>query len=198
MVRYIEENEDEYPTIREPLPAAYLTLLVEGRLSHSFPLREEVKLGRDKTNGVVTADQKISRHHATFTPIDNTFIVTDQGSANGTYVNGVLISQPTRLKDKDKLRFGDTTFLFTTFPANSREIPGPAATPPAITPPPAPASHLIESMTIPFLSESNMPIWAVIGCMALVIIGLLFIVAMLLGVFVGRSQAGLLLMWWLG
>jgi hypothetical protein len=198
LVRYIEENEDDYPTIREPLAAAYLTLLVEGRLSHALPLRGEVKIGRDKTNGVVTADQKVSRHHATLSPIDdNTFIISDHGSANGTYINGVLISQPTRLRQNDKIRFGDTTFLFTTSappvevgpfpPSLPQPMPSPAGPPPAG-----------QSSTLFWLSENNIPIWAVIGCMALAIIVLLIIVAIMFGVFVGRSQVGLLLLWGLG
>ena len=91
LVRYIAENEEDYKTLQEPPATAYLVLLVGGRASHAFPLRGELKLGRDKDNAVVVADQKVSRHHATLTPIDNTFIITDQGSANGTYLNGVQI-----------------------------------------------------------------------------------------------------------
>ena len=200
MVRYIEENEDEFPTVTEPLPGGYLTLLVEGRLSHSFPLRGEVRLGRDKTNGVVTADQKVSRHHATLSPIDdNTFVISDHGSANGTYINGVLISQPTRLKNNDKIRFGDTTFIFTTAPlageAQLFPVPGsaPVSAPPA-NPPPS------RQFSAPLLSGGSPSIWVIIGCMALLIVALLLLVAGLLGVFVGRTQIGLLLWlwWWLG
>lgn len=197
MVRYIDENEDDYPTIREPLPAAYLTLLVEGRFSHAFPLRGEVKIGRDKTNGVVTADQKVSRHHATLSPSDdNTFIISDHGSANGTYINGVLISQPTRLRQNDKIRFGDTTFLFTTS-APPAEVSSPSPSLPQPVKAPAVFPQTDQPSTLFWLSENNIPIWAVIGCMALAIIALLIIVAALLGVFVGRSQVGLLLLWWL-
>lgn len=182
----------------ETLPAAYLTLMVEGRFSHSFPLRGEVKLGRDKTNGVVTADQKVSRHHATFSPIDdNIFILSDHGSANGTYVNGVLISQPTRLKNNDKIRFGDTTFLFTTSrPPTEANL--------FATPHSAPVSAHVNNLpsprppSTPLLNDTAPPLWLIIGCMALLIVALLLLVAMLLGIFVGRSQVGLMLWWWLG
>ena len=115
MVRYIAETEEEFQTIQESPPTAYLTLVVEGRMSHSFPLRGEVQLGREKSNAIVVADQKVSRHHASLIPIDDTFIINDQGSANGTYINGVLIAQPTRLKDEDRISVGDTTFLFKLF-----------------------------------------------------------------------------------
>ena len=119
MIRYIAESDEESQTIQEPLPMAYLTLIAGGRMSHSFPLRGEVQLGREKGNAIVVADQKVSRHHASLTPIDNTFIISDRGSANGTYVNGVLIAQPTRLKDNDRISVGDTTFLFTTSQPNA-------------------------------------------------------------------------------
>lgn len=187
MVRYIAESEEDFKTLQEPPAAAYLVLLVGGRPSHAFPLRGEIRMGRDKDNAVVVADQKVSRHHATLTPIDNTFILTDQGSANGTYLNGVQIAQPTRLKHNDRVTLGDTIFLFTigqpdlTAPP---ERPAPAApVPPAVpaSPPAAPPANT-------FLSEINAPIWVLVGCMGLVIIALLFVLALLLGLYMGSSQ----------
>ena len=163
-------------------------------MSHAFPLRGEVKLGRDKTNGVVAADQKISRHHATLTPIDDTFIIHDQGSANGTYVNGVLIAQPTRLKHNDKISFGDTIFLFTTSEPDSSivEVASPPARPAASS-----SRQSTDQFTVPFIGDGNLPIWAVVGCMGLIIMGLLLAVALLLGIFLGRSQVGAWAFWWL-
>jgi hypothetical protein len=194
LVRYIEENGggDDPLTIQESSPKAYLSLLIEGRISHTFPLRGEIELGREKNNAIVVSDQKVSRHHAKLTPIDNTFIIHDQGSANGTYVNGVLIAQPTRLHNKDKIRIGDASFLFTTDepdatiydPLPSSVPVAPASSQPA---PPAP----VVSVT-----DNTKPIWVAIGCMAVAIIILLIVLALMLGLFVGRSQASLVL-WWL-
>ncbi|MBN1991552.1 MAG: FHA domain-containing protein [Anaerolineae bacterium] len=188
MVRYIADTEDEFTeaefqTIQEAPPTAYLTLVAGGRLSHSFPLRGEVRLGREKSNAIVVADQKVSRHHASFTPIDNTFIISDQGSANGTYVNGVLIGQPTRLKNNDRVSVGDTHFLFTTAPPDSNAPDRPA---PPLSPPPA--SVPVASGVAAMASGNNTSLWMLFGCMALVIIVLLFIVAVFLGIFVGRAQ----------
>jgi hypothetical protein len=182
LVRYIAESEEEFETIREPLPTAYLTLVVGGRLSHSFPLRGAVEIGREKSNAIVVADQKVSRHHANLTPIDNTFIINDQGSANGTYINGVLIAQPTRLKDNDRIGVGDTTFLFTTSQPepDAVDIPSP--------PLPSLAYQPAASSLSPTISENKNSIWLVIGCMALLIIALLFFVAVLLGLFIGRTE----------
>jgi hypothetical protein len=188
LVRYIAESEeelDEFATIKESLPTAYLTLIVEGRMSHSFPLRGEVQLGREKGNAIVVADQKVSRHHAVLSPIDNTFIIIDQGSANGTYVNGVLIAQPTRLKDRDKISVGDTTFLFTT---SQPDPDAPEHSLPSLSSPSPPRLPIIASSLGPSLAGNNTSIWILVGCMILIIIALLFIVAVLLGLFIGNSQ----------
>ncbi len=199
MVRYIAEDEEDFRTWHEAAPAAYLALLVEGRISQAFPLRQEVQLGREKDNAIVVADHKVSRHHARLTPLDNNaFIINDLGSANGTYVNGVLIAQPTRLKDRDRIGLGDTVFLFTTTPPDLHAPdPIPAPQPFFQSQQPVRAASGFGPMTLP--DGSTMPLWVMIGCMALVIVVLLFVLAMLLGVFVGRSQAaGLALLWLTG
>lgn len=183
MIRYIAENDDDELTLHETSARAYLVLLTDGRISHSFPLRDQhIDIGRDKGNSIVVADQKVSRHHVTLTPIDDTFILADKGSANGTYLNGVLVSQAIRLKDQDKITVGDTTFLF------SIEMPetdtlydhhAPAPSRPSAQPAPP------TSQATPFLDK---PIWLIIGCMGLVIVGLLIVLAVLLGLFIGQGQ----------
>ena len=192
MVRYISEDEEDFLTIQEPPPTAHLALLVEGRISHSFPLRGEVKLGREKDNTIVVADQKVSRHHALLTSIDDTYIIHDQGSANGTYVNGVQIGQPTRLHHNDKIGLGDNVFLFTTSRPDpttiEQSVPAQAIA--------APTQSPTSQIPIPLFSNTNMPVWVVIGCMAAAIAALLIILALMFGLFLGRGgQLGLMLMW---
>ena len=182
LVRYIAESEEDFQTIQEPPPAGYLSLVVGGRMSHTFPLRSEINLGREKGNAVVVADQKVSRHHANLTPIDETFIITDLGSANGTYVNGVLIAQPTRLKNNDRIGIGDTTFLFTVDEPDPNLL---EATPSPVV---APISHPQPASNAAAVSWNAPSIWVLIGCMALIIIGLLFIMAVLMGLFIGRTN----------
>ncbi len=182
MVRYITENDEE--TIHEPAPTAYLILLVNKRGSQTFPLRGEVQLGRDKGNSIVVSDQKVSRFHAILTPMDDTFILSDRGSANGTYLNGVLISQPTRLKPDDRIAIGDTTFLYTpTLPSNLDNIDSSFA--PSLN---QPAQTALESQALTKIGVTNQPIWAIIGCLGLVIVTLLLALAILLGLMIGRGQ----------
>lgn len=190
MVRYITENDED--TICEPLSGARLVLIVDGREGQAFPLRGNVYLGRDKTNSVVVADQKVSRHHAMLMPVGNTYVLTDQGSANGTYLNGVLISQPTRLKHRDKIGLGDTLFMFTPeatdLSAPEPELPRPASSDSAAATP--------ISGKIILSGIGNRSIWTMIGCMGLLILGLLLVLAVALGVLLGRGPAASMLLHW--
>jgi len=192
MIRYIAENDDDALTLHEPSARAYLVLITNGRASHSFPLRDQrVDIGRDKGNSIVVADQKVSRHHATLTPIDDTFILTDKGSANGTYLNGVLISQSIRLKDQDRVSIGDATFLFsTTLPETDAVIDQPGSASASIPAQP------VRSSSIPQMTNlTSKPTWLLVGCLGLIIVGLLIVLATLLGLFIGRSQvAGIMLL----
>lgn len=181
MVRYIAESEEDFKTLQEPPPHAYLVLLVGGRPSQSFPLRGELHLGRDKENAIVVADQKVSRRHASLVPIEETYILTDLGSANGTFLNGVQIAQPTRLKHLDRLTVGDTTFLFNIGQPDMSAPERPSAVAPIVVPQRSAASAL------PANSTTN-TIWIVVGCMAVTIIGLMLALALLLGFYMGSSQ----------
>jgi pSer/pThr/pTyr-binding forkhead associated (FHA) protein len=154
-------------------------------------LRGEISLGRDKSNGVVVADQKVSRHHATLTPIEDTFILSDQGSANGTYLNGVLISQPTRLNPRDRISIGDTAFLFTNNLADADHLNQKPVGAASLK---MPTQTVIQNPLLTSLGLDNTPLWILIGCMGLIIIGLLLALAVLLGLIMGRGQlaAGLI------
>jgi hypothetical protein len=120
------------------------------------------------------------------TPIDNTYILNDQGSANGTYLNGVQIAQPTRLKHHDRLTVGDTTFLFTIGQPDLTAVERP------LTPPPLPVSGpplQPAPPTTPKVPDNNTPMWIMIGCMGLLIIALLFVLALVLGLYMGSGSA---------
>jgi hypothetical protein len=105
-----------------PLPAPELddaTLITSGwqltiangpNAGQSFPLGDRVRLGRAEGNEIRLADRQVSRHHAVVERIGHGYLITDQGSSNGTYVNGVRISQPTALRSGDAITIGDTQF----------------------------------------------------------------------------------------
>ncbi len=194
MVRYITENEED--TIYEPLSGAKLVLLVEGREGQNYPLRGTVHLGRDKTNSIVVADHKVSRHHAMLTPVGNSYILTDQGSANGTYLNGVLISQPTRLKPRDKIGLGDTLFMFAPDVSDAPVLPPERPSQSVPVPIRPPAQPPLNSAKIVLPGIDNSSIWMAIGCMGLLILLLLVALAVVFGLLLGRGQAASVLLLW--
>lgn len=95
-----------------------------------FPLTKEViTIGRGSGNDIVLPDPRVSRQHAEIRRQDDEFIITDLGSTNGTFVNGVRIEEPQPLRRGDRIEIGTTAFLFQTVP--SEEVaPAPAIAPP--------------------------------------------------------------------
>lgn len=94
-----------------PLRTTQPTLVViKGpQMGDEFKLAPSVTtVGRDTAADIFLSSRTVSRKHATLTQIADTVILQDQGSLNGTYVNGELTDE-VELRDGDKLQFG--TFL---------------------------------------------------------------------------------------
>jgi pSer/pThr/pTyr-binding forkhead associated (FHA) protein len=72
--------------------------------------RAEIVLGRKvESSSLFRNDATVSRRHAILRRRpDGTCLVEDLGSANGTFVNNVLINHPTLLGPEDELRIGST------------------------------------------------------------------------------------------
>ena len=89
-------------------PALYL-LEPAGRNGESYPLTEEVSVGRAPGCGVVLDDDTfVSQVHARLFRRGRETYVEDLGSTNGTFVNGERISEVTRLRRGDRVQFGNT------------------------------------------------------------------------------------------
>ena len=71
---------------------------------------KQFKIGKDTVNDhVIENDPTVSRVHlAVFIDDEKNIFVTDLGSTNGTYVNGVRIVESVKLKTYDILRIGNT------------------------------------------------------------------------------------------
>lgn len=75
--------------------------------------RDKVTLGRQPSCELAVADANVSRRHAEVRRGgDNTWLVADLGSTNGTKVNGVKISGSRQLEDGDEITVGATTVRF--------------------------------------------------------------------------------------
>ena len=112
------------PEFEEPVDEdARTKLLPSGKLSASlefaaglanvthFDLEEEASLGRGKSCNIVLKDKKASRKHAVIRRQGSSFVLKDLESANGTFVNGVQITE-LQLSGDDVIKIGNSEFTF--------------------------------------------------------------------------------------
>lgn len=84
--------------------------------SYRLQTHRPFTLGRDPGNDIILRDPKVSRHHAEIVFERGFFVLKDQASANGTYVNGKRI-RVAPLTHGARLRMGNTYGRF------SEELP---------------------------------------------------------------------------
>ena len=84
------------------------------RLGERLPLRALSAIGRDAGNEVVLNDDAVSARHAVVELNDGTWWVSDQGSTNGTQLNGNAVTRPERLRDGDVIGIGRVGMRFET------------------------------------------------------------------------------------
>src|SRR4051794_41437018 len=77
-------------------------------------LQGEITVGRRPERDVaLTWDTEVSRLHAELQPAGPDWTVVDDGlSRNGTYVNGERVNGRRRLRDGDRIVFGETPVTF--------------------------------------------------------------------------------------
>ncbi|MHC4957515.1 MAG: sigma 54-interacting transcriptional regulator [Planctomycetota bacterium] len=76
---------------------------------------EQIRVGRSSTNEISIKDIRVSRVHAIFETRAGTTTVRDQGSQNGTFVNGALVeSKP--LKPGDRVDVGTAAIYYEQMP----------------------------------------------------------------------------------
>src|SRR4029453_13830058 len=66
------------------------------------------------------SDNTVSRRHAELTPGDEGWILRDLGSSNGTYINGLRVTNRYQLKLGDQIRVGRTLMVFGAQPGVTR------------------------------------------------------------------------------
>ncbi len=77
-----------------------------------FALAEgEISIGREQSNQLNVADLSLSRRHCLIKNEAGQFKITDLGSLNGTFVNGVPVKERA-LEHGDQIKIGDSQFLF--------------------------------------------------------------------------------------
>ena len=78
----------------------------------TYPLvGPDVALGRGLENTIVLEDRRVSRSHARLILASGHWTVRDEGSTNGTFVNGRMVTQHA-LKNGDRLSLGGLDLIF--------------------------------------------------------------------------------------
>jgi pSer/pThr/pTyr-binding forkhead associated (FHA) protein len=86
---------------------------IEGaRAPRRIPLEgDEIILGRAEDASICISSPRASRHHATLTRRGTDFVVKDNDSHNGVFLNGVEIFSAI-LRDGDIIQIADCTFVY--------------------------------------------------------------------------------------
>ncbi len=83
-----------------------------GRIIQEIELRGDLTIGRAEENDLQLTDPRASRHHARVHREESTYILSDLGSANGTRVNGILITGPHSLEHGDRISIGEAELTY--------------------------------------------------------------------------------------
>jgi pSer/pThr/pTyr-binding forkhead associated (FHA) protein len=73
--------------------------------------RPEIRVGRHPEAHILLDDVTVSRRHALLTVLEDSVVLTDQASLNGTYVGGVRVDSHV-LGDGDEVQIGRFVLLF--------------------------------------------------------------------------------------
>ena len=121
---------------------------------------ESVTIGRGAENDVVLNDAGVSRTHARIERKSASWMLLDNGSANGTELNGAPLQKPSALRAGDRIGVGPVTFEFgadqdpaatriTTAPARETRISAmPAAEARSIDPKAGAAAHKTKGSAV--------------------------------------------------
>lgn len=99
-------------------------------------------IGRDQARSIVLPSKTASRKHARLDLVNGVPVIVDEGSANGTIVNGARIAGPTRVDDQSKIEVGEFRIKLQRAGEDESErtvLMRPKASAPPPSPPPKPA-----------------------------------------------------------
>jgi phosphoserine phosphatase RsbU/P len=82
------------------------------RRNTEFAFDKRVMVGRRGNADLSIDDPTISRRHAVLTWMNEECTVLDLGSGNGTFINGRIVSKPTRLRDGDVVTIGSVSAIY--------------------------------------------------------------------------------------
>jgi FHA domain/zinc-ribbon domain len=112
-----EEGDEEGSELAEEVKAEGPALVVRsggGRAGEHFQLEQErITVGRSPDCDIFLDDVTVSRRHALLKQADGGFLIEDQGSLNGTFLNRRRI-ESAPLEDGDEVQIGKYKLTFLT------------------------------------------------------------------------------------
>jgi pSer/pThr/pTyr-binding forkhead associated (FHA) protein len=93
---------------RAPKRSELLVLEPPDQRGRTYPLGDEITLGRAAGCHVTVDDTYVSQIHARVFARDGQYLVEDLGSTNGTYLNRKKVSGPMVMQRGDRLQVGNT------------------------------------------------------------------------------------------
>ena len=96
---------------------AYLKLInkkesLPFKIDEHYIIEENLTLGRKGDNDIIIKDPFVSKAHFNITKDEEQYFLQDLNSSNGTFLNGVRVSDVSKLTNGDSIRIGNIEFLF--------------------------------------------------------------------------------------
>ncbi len=119
-------DDGKSPEIAMPPGAARMVITAGADDGKLFDIdgNKAYTIGRALDNDIVLSDIAVSRKHFELRFEGGAWVIVDNGSGNGTVVNGNLEDNPFMLANGDSIEIGNTTFRF-----EQHEAPRPVAAP---------------------------------------------------------------------
>lgn len=92
---------------------ANLSVITKNNDDITYTLQNKTVIGRLNNNTIPIDDTKSSRQNSLILCISDNYYITDLKSRNGTFVNGEKIEKKVLLYSGDRIKIGNTIFLFT-------------------------------------------------------------------------------------
>ena len=80
----------------------------EGRSPLHIQVTDRLDIGRE-CDGLLVTDERVSRRHLRFEVVGEQLMVTDLGSSNGTYLDGIRLRGPAALEPDSTLTLGSVS-----------------------------------------------------------------------------------------
>lgn len=144
-------------------PAARFVVKQGPQIGITFPIvQSRLLVGREESCDIRVQDAEASRRHCEVVWQNGAFVVQDLGSSNGTFVNGVQITAPTRLSAGDKIGVGQTVMVLELEP-EIKPVPTPYDATPSAAPVSAPVPVVKKKK-----SGGKRLVWTAVGCLVFV------------------------------